>query len=307
MRISVLIVTYNTGATVLDCLQSVYASQLDVDSELEVIVFDNGSQDDTPALVAKHYPDVKLIQVDANYGFGGGNNRAFARASGDVIALVNPDLQLAPDTLQTLATYVVQHDNVGIVGPRTLDSTGNISQTARADYTVASIAIRYSGLGAVFPRWQHGHAYDSVRTATHPTPVAWVQGSCMVMRREVYALLDGFDEDFFLYVEDADLCARASESGLQVIYHPQAEATHIGGTSTGAFHRIRVRGYHLSPLHYFRKRGRQRAVWMLKLLFTLELFAKSTLRRLRNLARYNTAQAQQAEAEMDVLLEVWRY
>ena len=94
------------------------------------------------------------------------------------------------------------------------------------------------------------------------------------MRRETYETIGGFDEDFFLYMEDADICNRINELGLQVLYIPSASVMHIGGTTTSNYPYIRVRSYHHSPIHYHRKRGNLLGVIILKLAFTIELLGK---------------------------------
>lgn len=301
--ISVIIVTYNTGEIVLDALASVLAQSLPV----ELILVDNQSSDDTVELVRDQFPDVQVIVSQTNSGFGGGNNLGFQHASGDYLVLVNPDLRLGADALNTMLVYLQENPTVSIVGPRTVNADGHIALTARSVYSVFRIILTYFGLTTLLPHLLRREERAVNLHATEPQTVVWLQGSCMVMKREIFDALGGFDEGFFLYAEDVDLCYRARALGKQVIYHPQARATHLEGTTTGNFPYFRVRSYHLSPLYFFRKRGKHAQVIVLKLFFTVELLLKSTLRRLRNLVNYSERRANHARAELKVLWETWRY
>lgn len=279
----------------------------DHDVSLETIVVDNASEDETVRLIREHSPTVKIIQASENRGFGGGNNLGFASASGEFVALINSDLVVEKNTLVTLVQYLQENPEVGVIAPRTLNEAGMISQTARSVYTPLYIAGNYLGVGKLSPRLENGSAYAVNLSAEQPQEVAWLQGSCLVLRHSLYAQLGGFDENFFLYVEDVDLCKRIHSQGLKVVYHPSVRVMHVGATSTGRFPFVRVRGYHLSPLYYFRKRHKPAQVRLLKLLFTIELATKSLVRRIRNLFRYDALQVSQANAEIQVLLEVWRF
>jgi GT2 family glycosyltransferase len=303
--VSVIIVTYNTGKTILETLESLSTQSDDISTQ--IIVVDNQSTDETTQLIQGHYPAVNLVVSETNRGFGGGNNYGFQSSSGDFIALVNPDLRVHPSMLTMLVQYLKANPHVGVVGPQTIDADGEISVTAHADYSLTAIALSYFGLAQRFPGLFNQHDLKINHGTTQPQIVDWLQGSCLMMPREVYNTVGGFDEAFFLYVEDVDLCHRIRATGKQVVYYPQATATHLQGTSARNFPYFRVRGYHLSPLYFFRKRGQHMHVRLLKLIFTAELLFKISARRLYNLFKYDSLRASQAAAELKVLAESWRY
>jgi len=303
--LSVIIVTYNTGRTVLETLESINTQSGDLSTQ--IIVVDNQSSNDTGALIKLYYPTVHLIISDTNRGFGGGNNYGFQSTIGDFIALVNPDLRVHPKTLAMLVRYLKENSQVGIVGPRTMDVEGRISVTAHSSYSLANIVLSYFGFVSLLPTFFNRDDLKINYTTTDPQIVDWLQGACLVMPRHVFESVRGFDEAFFLYVEDVDLCHRIRAAGKQVVYHPQATATHLQGTSARNFPYFRVRGYHLSPLYLFRKRGQHGHVRILKLVFAVELLLKSSARRLYNLFKYDQLRANQAAAELKVLVESWRY
>lgn len=303
--VSVLIVTYNPGDTILACLRAVLDSNLPYD--VETIVIDNASRDGTVNRVRDAFPDVMVIANSDNLGYGRGNNRGFAQSSGDVIVILNPDAVVTGNALDVMVDYVSTHPDVGIVGPRTYDSDGKVTITARLSYTVPRLLVKHLGLDRLLPSLVYGRLGRISVSTDHPTDADWLSGSALALRREVYEKLGGFDNDLFLFMEDVDLCARVKELGLRVVYLPSAKVVHIGSESVNRFPVARIRSYHLSPLHYFRKRGKPWAVRVLKVGFTVELVSKSILRRVQNVIRFDERRREKAQIEWQVIGEMWKY
>jgi len=272
MSVSAVVVTYNAADVIAGCLGDL------LDAADEVIVVDNASSDGTPELIRRDFPAVRLVEAGANLGYGAGNNLGVSHASGDIVAIVNPDVRLTRDALAALVAYVCDRPDAGIVGPRTVDDGGQISMSARPAYTPGRVLAVYLGLANRWPRLAYGDMPERLRTAQAPLDVDWLQGSCIVVPRRVYEALGGFDERFFLFAEDVDLCERAGQAGWRVVYLPGACVTHGGSSSVKRAHRISTRSYHTSPLHYFRKRGQRGAVWLLKAGFVVELAIKAARR-----------------------------
>lgn len=305
VALSIIIVTYNPGERISEDLRPLMDAA--GAPETEVIVVDNASTDGTPARIRRDCPAVQLIANTENKGFSAANNDGFRLSSGQYLVFVNPDLLLKSDTLNGMKVYLDQHPDVGIVGPKTVDEQGHVSPTARPPYTLGRVIVKYLGLDRLLPGLVYGAYLQAAREQTEPFDVGWLQGSCLMVRREVYQQVGGFDDGFFLYVEDADLCQRIIQAGWRAVFLPDAVATHYGGTTTGRYPLIRVRHYHLSPLHYFRKQQRPAAVGMLKIVFTIELLSKILLRRGANLLRPDEQRRTKAAVEWMVLGEVWRY
>ena len=303
--ISVLIVIYNPGDELFQCIQRLIDTA--TYTPLEIIVVDNHSTNEVAQTLSRRFSQIKLIQSDKNLGFGGGNNLAFAHSSGKYVMCVNPDLIVDTDTLQYLRQYLDESPLTGVVGPRTIDDTGNIVQTVRAKYTWWRLWARYWQIDVLLPQLVHGRYWSLVKKAKEPFEADWLQGSCLLMRREVYKEVNGFDENFFLYMEDTDLCDRIHEAGWKVVYVPQATAIHYGGMTTSKHHLIRIRSYHISPLYYYRKRGRKNVVKLLKFVFIIEILMKVLTRRLANFFSYRDERRRRAQAELQVLSEVWNY
>lgn len=273
---------------------------------MECIVVDNASTDGTPERIQREFPKIRVVIQAENRGFGAANNVGVRAATGAVIALVNPDVVLGEDALARMASYVVQQDDVGIVGPRTFEADGSLAMSARPDYTPLRIAAKYLGLDRLSPTLVYSTYPPMLASADAPLDVDWLQGSCMVMRKSVYEEVGGFDEGFFLYLEDVDLSERVRSAGYRVVYFPDAEVGHEGGTSTQGFHFIRVKNYHDSPLYYYGKRGKHGAVFFLKVVFTVELGAKIIIRTLMQLVRPSTTLAAHRDAEWRVFSQLWQ-
>jgi GT2 family glycosyltransferase len=209
---SVVVVNYNTAAYIPHCLDSLLA--LDY-PDLEIIVVDNASTDDSVHLIKHRFPQVELVELPENKGFAGGASVGLFIARGDILATVNPDVRLDPAWMRAVAGTLSRPD-VGIVGSRILYPDGVTIQHAGGivHYPLATTA--HIGRGEI-DRGQYNLEKQ----------VSFVTGAALAMRRDVGHLLNFFDEEFFpMYYEDVDLCWRAQGHGLQTIYQPDALAFH---------------------------------------------------------------------------------
>jgi N-acetylglucosaminyl-diphospho-decaprenol L-rhamnosyltransferase len=300
--LSIIILTYNPGTILLDCLRSLPAGVNDL--TYEVIVVDNASTDGLVQQAQAAFPHHRYILNPDNRGFAGGNNQGLAQATGDYLLLLNPDVIVEPGSLKAMVAFLEQHPKVGMVGPLTRDARGQIALTARPRFTVAVILWQYLGLDRLFPYRVFGHYRAASRPDTPPFPVNWVQGSCLLTRRTVYERIGGLDEGFFLFYEEPDWCGRAADAGWETWFVPSAAIYHHESTSVSRYPLRRIRAYHLSPLHFFHKRGQRGAVRWLKLGFTLELGFKGGVRLVQRLiGRQSVSPA----IYRQVLREIWRY
>jgi GT2 family glycosyltransferase len=274
--LSIIIVTYNPGAILLDCLRSLPAGLSKLSAE--IIIVDNGSVDEVVPQAVRQFPHVRLIENQDNRGFAAANNQGMAAASGRCFLLLNPDVIVHQSAISTMAANLESNDAVGIAGPRTLDTQGRLSLTAYGAYTPFSILWQYFGLDRLFPYHVFGEYRRSSQTSDGPFEVAWVQGSCIMIRREVWEQIGGLDEGFFLFTEEPDFCARAKMAGWRTVHIPGAEIEHRESNTISSYPLVKMRHYHRSPLHYFRKRGQHLNVLILKIGFTLELIVKLLLR-----------------------------
>ncbi len=301
--VSIIIVTYNPGEIVFECLRRLSAAQFDG----EVIVVDNHSQDGTPQRLAADYPDVRLIVNMDNPGFARANNQGAAIARGELLLLLNPDVLVEPDTIAELVSVIDSCADAGVVGARTCDRSGRVSLTAHVRPTAANILWHYFGLNRLFPDWYYGKYYRQCRQAVEPFTADWVSGHCFLCRSEVYRALGGLDEVFFLFMEEPDFCDRAAALGWKTCYQPRATVTHQESTTISRYPLVKMRYYHLSPLVYFHKRQQTLTIFILKPGFIVELGLKLGVRLAQSVIHRNDAMQIRMAAYRQVIRETWRY
>ena len=229
--ISVVIVSYNTRDILRQCLKALFAHSSGL--EMEVVVVDNDSKDGSPAMVRQEFPQVTLVANVVNLGFAAANNQAFALARGEFILLLNPDAFVTEGAIARGVEFLRRTPRCGICGGRIVDQDGRVRPSARRFPNVLAKFFALSGLSSRFPdsplfNWRDfgGFAHDRGRE------VDWVPGTFTLLRRKMLDQIGFFDERFFMYYEETDLCLRARKAGWQVYFIPEAEVEHIGGASS---------------------------------------------------------------------------
>ena len=276
MDVSIIIVSYNTADLTVACLESVFASQR---ISYEVFVVDNASQDGSAGIIRAKFPGVRLIANEANRGFGAANNQALRECSGRYVVFLNPDTTVEPDSFFRMATYMEAHPEVGLAGPKVLNPDGTRQDSASNRYP--------------------GHRYGASDLGVLPGSIACVLGACQIASASLLRELGGFDEDFFLYGEDQDLCLRIRKRGLEIGVIDDAVIMHHGGQSERRtlpeeVVRKKIRAEYLFYAKHYRAETilricamqRRRAHWRT---FTLRLqlpFARSKEAVQSKLARY---------------------
>jgi N-acetylglucosaminyl-diphospho-decaprenol L-rhamnosyltransferase len=248
MKFSVLIVNYASWPLTLRCIESLHETDY---RDFETIVVDNDSVE-PPELPST----VRLIRNKKNLGFARAHNRGIAASTGEIVVLINPDTVVERDFFDDLEKFFQECPEVGVAGPRVLDSNGELQLSARREISALSGFLgRTSLLTRLFPKSSLIKSqFPAVTEGSHPTPVDWVSGACMAIRRETLQNTGSLDERFFMYFEDADLCRRARAAGWLVYYLPHIEIVH----QTGASSRSKPRAVwllHKSAFLYHRKHG----------------------------------------------------
>ncbi|MAP49698.1 MAG: glycosyl transferase [Oceanicaulis sp.] len=222
--ISAVIVTFRTGDVLLECVDSVLAAP-DVD-ELVLVNHDNPSDMvDQLEQRARHDGRLKLIHTGANLGFSRGCNIGAKSAQGDVLLFLNPDAVLKPGDAIRLRETLQGRTEPAIIGARLIGPDGKEQRGARRGaLTLGSAFTGFLGLSCAFHREHEPLPGEPVQMPT-------VSGAAMVMTRHGFEILDGFDEGYFLHVEDIDICKRARDAGGEVVFEPRVEIAHVGSTS----------------------------------------------------------------------------
>lgn len=210
--LSVVIVNYNSGIFAVDCIRSLLKQEK---LALEIIVVDNASNDNSVALLQEAFNEsIILIESKKNLGFGKANNLGVSHAKGENLLLLNPDTVLgSPLDLLKLVNFLDSHPEMGMVGPQ-------IEEPRKVRYILPR--YRYPG--------SKNLKYSNV-LLNLPGKIAWILGASMLIKRSVYDEVAGFDPDYFLYGEDADICLRIRKHGYQIGYCDSVKITHVSGAS----------------------------------------------------------------------------
>ena len=229
--VSFIIVSYNTRQLLADCLASVQAQTRGV--AYEIIVVDNHSTDGSVEMLAAQFPKVRRIENPDNPGFGAANNQGFAVSRAPFVLLLNSDTVLREDTASRLLGFLKTDPNAAAVGPLVLLMDGTRQPKTFGLLPSARVIFNQSFLlSRLFPRSRFFAGIFVEQPAARVTQVGWVSGVCMLIRREAYAQVGGFDPAFFLYAEDLDLCRRFGEAGWRVYRIQDFPILHLGGGSS---------------------------------------------------------------------------
>lgn len=235
--VSLIIVSYNVRELLDACLQSVRHAAAHLARErgakTEIVVFDNDSRDGTVSLLRLRWPDVTWIASDRNLGFGSGCNRGAAVATQDLLLFLNPDTLVREDTLTVMLDFFAAHDDAGAVGCKVVNRDGSLQAASKRSFPSPRVAAyKFLGLGNLFPQSRVFGRYNLTYLDENQThEVDAVSGSFLCVKAAVCHDAGGFDEDFFMYGEDLDLCFRIKATGRRNYYHPATEVVHFKGES----------------------------------------------------------------------------
>ena len=252
--VSAILVNYNAGHDLGLALRSI-ADEL-AGQRWEAVVVDNASSDASAAVVADLAPNARLVRNEENVGFARGVNQGLAETSGSLVLIMNPDCRLVAGTFASLRRTLEQSDSCAIAGPRILNPDGTVQGSARGDPDMfTGLFGRTTVLRRILPELavsKRNVVSDTAVGNGHAGVIVdWLSGACMLARREALRSVEGFDERYFLYWEDADLCRRLRARGYQVRYVPGATAIHRVGQSSRSVRASAIRAFHESAYLYY--------------------------------------------------------
>ncbi len=230
--LSIIVVNYNVKEFLLNMLDSVRKAAKTISAE--IIVVDNASDDGSIESIKEKFPSVKLIVNKKNIGFGAANNIAMMHASGKYFIIINPDTIVREDTFIKMISFFEANPAVGIAGCKVLNSDGTLQLACRRGFPGPWTSFtKVMGLSTLFPKSKLFARYNLTYLDENKTyEVDAVSGAFMMMRKEVYDRIGGFDQEFFMYGEDLDLCYRTQQAGYKVYYVHSTEIIHYKGEST---------------------------------------------------------------------------
>jgi len=226
--LTIILVNYKTPEYTIPCLRSIY--QFRPRFSFEVIVVDNGSNDELENWILKHFPKVRFLESGGNIGFARANNLGIHNSHGEYILLLNNDSKVTPGLIESLFEHIRQHPEAGVVGPRHIDARGfyqpSCGQFPNFFNEIIRKMVHYR---LSVDDYRVRDYIDQVNSGRRE--VDWVSGSCMMVRREVFYQIGLLDERFFMYFEDIDFCRRVREQSWQVHYLSAWDLVHYGGAS----------------------------------------------------------------------------
>jgi GT2 family glycosyltransferase len=223
--VDVVVVSFNSCETLRTCV-----GHLARDSSYDVFVVDNASRDGSISSISDL--PVSRVELDRNYGFAYACNRGSEAGASPYVLFVNPDARIEPDSILRLVSALDRDESAGAVAPRLSDARGRIEHSLRRFPRLRSTYSQALFLHRLLPRasWVDEVVREPYRYQA-AGPTEWVSGACLLVRRKALEDIGGWDEAFFLYGEDVDLCRRLATAGHRILYEPQAVATHVGGVS----------------------------------------------------------------------------
>jgi len=266
--ISVIIVSFNTCKLLRECLQTLAKEAGSV--SYETIVIDNASRDGSADRVAREFPNVQLIRSEVNLGFAVANNRGFAQARGRYVVLLNSDAFLTTHALSRAVTFMDTHPQVALTGAQLVGKDGSWQPSARMFPSLLNHFLTLSGLSNKYPKSRFFGRVDRTWADHNQTAsVDWVPGAFTIIRRSILEEIGYFDERFFLYYEEVDLCRRFKAAGYDIYYCPEIVVIHLGGESSKTLkeHTLSTSGTQInlwqirSTLLFYRKHYGLLATW----------------------------------------------
>jgi len=263
LDLSVIIVNWNVKELLRECLNSIQGQFGGLNGE--VIVVDSASSDGSQAMVKEEFPWVRLIANDENLGYPRGNNLGITASSGRHVLILNPDTVLLNNTLPVMVDYLNNHIDVGVVGPQLLNPDGSVQSSRRRFPTLLTGLFESTWLEPLVPDSLLSRYYVLDLPDDEENDVDWVTGACMMVPRRILDHVGLFDEAYFMYSEELDLCRRVCVAGWRIVYLPEAQVVHHVGKSSEQAVTARHVNFQQAKLRYFRKHHGRLAAGTLRL------------------------------------------
>lgn len=269
MDLSILIINWNTGDLLAQCLDSLQAHP--PQGEWEAIVIDNASQDDSARRALEQHPWIRLETQTENLGFGRANNLGMRLCRGRAVLLLNPDTLVQHGALRQLQACLEEHPQAGAIGPRLFNPDGSLQFSCSPWPSLGRELWRLLHLPGVRP---DGYAAMGAWQTDRIHRAQVLLGACMLLPRQALDQVGGFDEEFFMYSEEVDLCHRLHQHGWELYWEPRARVTHLGGQSTRQAASEMFLNLYASKLLYFRKHRGQAAAGIYKAILGLTAYSR---------------------------------
>jgi len=274
MILSIIIVNYNLAKEIENCINSLLATLANADGiRYEIIVVDNDSPDRQLPQIEKQFPQdfIKFIYSETNLGFGKGCNLGFSNSAGSYICFLNPDTIVQENIFTPLINLLKADESVGIIAPQQQVRKPFFDFSAGYSPKITFEFFNLFGLG-VFLEGMLMHF--KVKRKSSPVEVNWILGACIVIRSKLFNSLNGFDEDYFMFSEEVDLCRRAKNKGFKILYLPHHKIHHIGSVSGKKDYALYTIRSYSSKYIYINKHFNSLSKGIYKTLLYLQMFSQ---------------------------------
>ena len=223
MELSIIVLNYKSDNLVKQCLKNIADLNLQIDHE--VIVVDNNSKDNISSIMREHFPQYRFIQSNENKGMGAGNNVGFRNSRGKYILILNPDVVVFENSIEKLLELIKKYEKIGCVAPKLIYPNKNYQSSRYRFPTFFMPVFVRTGLKKFYKDKVRKYLMEDI-PADNSHPIDWARGSALLLDREIFERVGGFDERFFMYLEDTDLCRSVWNSDYEVWYEPNSQMAH---------------------------------------------------------------------------------
>lgn len=277
--LSVIIVNYNVKELLEQCINSIFTASADLN--VEIIVVDNNSFDGSIAYMKSKFPSnpqLKLIDSPVNLGFAKANNLGAKEAKGEYLLILNPDTILQEDTLDKTLKFYKENKGIGALTCKLILPNGQLDLACRRSFPTPFVAVyRIIGLSRLFPKSKTFGKYNLTYLDENNTyEVDAIVGAFMLIKKEIYDTVKGFDEDYFMYGEDLDLCYRIKKAGYKIFYYPETSIIHYKGESTKKSSISYVNNFY-GAMQVFVKKNLKTSFWLMNFLIRLSIIYRAAI------------------------------
>ena len=274
-ELAVVVVNHNAGDFLPLCISTIHAAAGDLD--LDVVLVDNASTDGSTELVARAHPSLRVFENRVNRGFAAAANQGVRATTAPFVLLLNPDAEITGGSLASLVKVAADRPRAAVVGPLVRNSDGSLQASARKVPGLLE-SLGHAFLGPFVPNNRFSRAYTMAEwDRSSEREVEWVSGCAMLVRREAFDAVGGFDEGYFMYVEDVDICTRLRKVGWSVLFCPELEVVHETGVSARKQSRRLAFEHSRSIYRYFAKHRARGPASLLKPLIKLAVWLRALL------------------------------
>lgn len=269
MKLSIIVVSWNTRDILADCLESVYRHP--PTDPFELVLVDNASSDGSAEMVKTRYPQVRLVESGSNLGFAQGNNLAVPMCVGEYILLLNPDTIVKPKALQALIDFLDTHPEAGAAGSMLLNPDGTLQPSCHPRPQLGRELWRLLHFDSLKPYGRY-NMYQWDLTKNREVDV--LMGASLIVRKVILDQIGFLDGDYFMYSEEVDLCFRLQKAGWKLYYVPESKVIHLGGQSSKQVPTDMFLQLYLGKLKYFRKHYGPLAGFVYKVILYIAAFMR---------------------------------